>query len=347
MTAAGTSTPSVVAPTAAPRISTTVVGAAAATWSGLYAVAALAWSLGAPGFPFGPEGDPIADNTVLAHARPETTGPVIAVLAAAFSVLAGYLTVQAYRGRSLTWPTRTAAITAAALIAVLLAVVLPDLRLLAALGYAPIFLIGKPLGFRPGVSYFGIWTWAVINQLICLIGGFIWAAVAVRLIPDRRPLLDAAVRWSRWATAVAVVVPLLYACERIAWWFGLPLGADQALVDELNSGPGRWGALGLGLGAVTGAVLTLGLVQRWGTIFPFWIPFLRGRRVPPALAIVPAGLVAAVITAAGVCVLRIYLTGMLDVGSGPAIWPMLLWPIWGLGLAVATVGYYHRRRQVG
>jgi len=340
-----TSTTAVDTPTPTPRISTVAVTTAAAGWSALYALAALAWSLDAPGFPFGPEGDPAADTTVLAHARAETAGPLIAVLAAAAAVLAGYLTVRARRASPLSRSPRTAAIIAATLIAVTLALVLPDARVLAALGYAPIFLIGAPFGFPDGVNYAEAWTWPVINQVICLIGGFCWAAVAVRQIPDRRPLLDAAVRWSGWATAVAIVVPLFYAAERIAWSVGIPLGADQALVDELNSGQGQWAALGLGLGAVAGAVLTLGLVQRWGTVFPFWIPFLRGRRVPPALAIVPAGVVASVVTAAGVDMVRMYLTGSLDVGSSAVIWPALLWPLWGLGLGVATVGYHHRRKR--
>jgi hypothetical protein len=324
-----------------PRISTGLITAATAVWSGLYALAALAWSLGAPGFPFGPEGDPDGNLSLLAHARPETTGPVIFVLATVAAALAGYLAV---RNRPLTWSARTATITGAALISVTLAVALPDPRVLAAIGYAPIFLIGAPFGFPDGVSYWDAWTWPVINQLICLVGGFGWAAVAVRQIPDRRALQDAAVRWSGWAVAVAVIVPLLYAAERVAWSFGIPLGADQALVDELNSGQGQWAALGLGLGALGGAILTLGLVQRWGTIFPFWIPFLRGRRVPPAVAIVPAGFVAALVTAAGVSLIRIYLAGGLETGSAAVIWPMLLWPLWGLGLAVATVGYYRRRQ---
>jgi hypothetical protein len=338
-TASPTSTPT-------PRRSTVTIAAATAVWSGLYACAALAWSLGAPGFPFGPQGDPGEDFAFLSGARPETTGPVIAALAAAAAGLAGYLALSSYRGRPLTWSTRTAAITVAALLSALLAVVVPDIRVLARIGYAPIFLIGAPFGFPDGAaSYWDSWTWPVINHLICLIGGFGWAAVAVRLIPDRRPLLTAAVRWSGWATAVAALIPLIYAVERIAWSLGIPLGIDQAMLEELNSGPGQWAALGLGLGALGGAVLTLGLVQRWGTVFPFWIPFLRGRRVPPAVAIVPAGFVAAIVTAAGVCVLRVYLSGSFEDGTFAAIWPALLWPLWGLGLAVATVGYYHRRQD--
>ena len=56
-------------------------------------------------------------------------------------------------------------------------------------------------------------------------------------------------------------------------------------------------------------LLTLGLVQRWGEVFPRWIPFLAGKRVPPALAIVPASLVSILVTTAGLMFVRLTLLG--------------------------------------
>jgi hypothetical protein len=44
------------------------------------------------------------------------------------------------------------------------------------------------------------------------------------------------------------------------------------------------------------ACAALGLIARWGEVFPSWIPGLRGRRVPPVVAIVPAALGAVVLT---------------------------------------------------
>lgn len=46
-------------------------------------------------------------------------------------------------------------------------------------------------------------------------------------------------------------------------------------------------------------MLTLGLIQRWGEVFPRWMIGLRGRRVPPMLAVIPAALVAVLVTSAG------------------------------------------------
>jgi hypothetical protein len=64
--------------------------------------------------------------------------------------------------------------------------------------------------------------------------------------------------------------------------------------------------LGLGWVAVAGAVLTLGLIRPWGEVYPRWLPLVGGRRVPPALAIVPAALVAAPLFAAGLTIARLW-----------------------------------------
>ncbi|MFD0345415.1 hypothetical protein ACFQ0M_03610 [Kitasatospora aburaviensis] len=107
------------------------------------------------------------------------------------------------------------------------------------------------------------------------------------------------------------------------------------------------------------AFAAVGLIAPWGEVFPRWIPGLRGRRVPVAAAVVPAGLGAAVLT-----VVPLYsavmlaggrtLTGQpLDAGIPLAThdWrtvvlvvcyaPLLLW---GPMLAAVTVGYWRRRR---
>ena len=100
-------------------------------------------------------------------------------------------------------------------------------------------------------------------------------------------------------------------------------------------------------------ILTLGLVQRWGEVFPRWIPFLGGRRVPIPLAVVPASLVAVLVTTAGLMFVRLTLTGRLGAILGEGVlsaenWatlaPELLWPLWGAALGAATLAYYYRRR---
>ncbi len=155
-------------------------------------------------------------------------------------------------------------------------------------------------------------------------------------------------RWGRWATALAVAVPLGYATTRYAWALGVPLGVSQELLDSLGSRV----YLGAGLAtlAVGGAVLTLGLVQRWGEVFPRWIPVLRGHRVPVPLAVVPAGIVSVVVASAGLMFLRFGVSGGFGAnfpgGNGDvAAWlPEMFWPLWGAALAAAAWAYAVRRR---
>jgi hypothetical protein len=137
---------------------------------------------------------------------------------------------------------------------------------------------------------------------VLTLAGFAWMTTAVghhrriagrctRLRSGRRDPVwtrpEAAARWGRWATAVAVVVPLGYATTRSAWALGIPLGVSRHLVDDLGSAV--YAGAALATPAVGGALLTLGLVQRWGEVFLRWMPGLRGRRVPVRLAVVPPG----------------------------------------------------------
>src|SRR5256885_1595768 len=93
--------------------------------------------------------------------------------------------------------------------------------------------------------------------------------------------------------------------------------------------PGIWlaGALLATMGA-GGALLTLGLVQRWGEVYPRWIPYLRGKPVRPRTAIVPASLVAILITSAGLMYVRWFLLGRFRLTS----------ETWGLFLPRAVSG---------
>ena len=100
------------------------------------------------------------------------------------------------------------------------------------------------------------------------------------------------------------------------------------------------------------AGLTLGLVQRWGETFPRWVPSLGGRRVPPLLAIVPAAAVSVIVASAGLMFVRFAITGTFTLGkyavtlgeNWAGLAPELLWPIWGVALAAATLAYYYRTR---
>lgn len=143
-------------------------------------------------------------------------------------------------------------------------------------------------------------------------------------------------------------MPVLYAVTRWAWALGLPLGITEAFFREGRESGLWWAGAALATVAVGGAIPTLGLVQRWGEIFPRWVPFLAGRRVPPALAIVPASLVSILVTTAGLQYVRLQMSGRFGELFGEENWaataPELLWPVWGVALGAATLAHHYRRR---
>ena len=107
------------------------------------------------------------------------------------------------------------------------------------------------------------------------------------------------------------------------------------------------------------AFTAVGLVSRWGETFPRWIPVLRGRTVPPLVAVVPAALGAAVLTLLWTWVGVTFSLGR-RINGGPltsnaplsfhdwqgvlavvAYAPLLLW---GPLLGALTISYWRRRR---
>ncbi|HWL97353.1 MAG TPA: NYN domain-containing protein [Nocardioidaceae bacterium] len=326
----------------------------AAFWSLLYGVLGSFWALGGAGFPFGGA----HDDTSLALAQAAFAGPVMAAIGFAGGVLAVVMARGGGRG-----PLRPLLIGYGVTTAVALALVVPGHRPLMAVARTPLVLVGAPFGWPPdlglGEFFSSMYPWPVVNQLLFILGGLLWGGATLaytRRTGDAcagcgRPrytaawaTADSARRWGRWAVAIAVAIPMFYALTRWAWALGVPLGfSRQELRTEQAESPGIWLAgAGLATLAAGGALLTLGLVQRWGEAYPRWVPFRRGRRVHPRTAIIPAAIVAVLVTAAGMAYLRALLFGQisLDWGSGPT----LLWPLWGAGLAAATLAYHLRRR---
>jgi hypothetical protein len=153
-----------------------------------------------------------------------------------------------------------------------------------------------------------------------------------------------------------MVAPVFYALTRFAWALGFPLGMSA---EQMRSGQerGAWiSGLFLAAFGLVGAVLTLGLVQRWGEVFPRWMIGLAGRRVPIGLAVVPAAFVSVLLVVGGIViwshlgqmVSRLAAGGAhgmeLVAGTAFQVGPTLLFPVWGVAVAVATLGYYDRRR---
>ena len=338
-------------------------GYAAAVWSLAYGLLGLYWTFGGAGFPFGMDHDKGAeDMSLLEYAQPETTAPVIAMVGLGGAFLAIAMNRRRRRGRS-----SDAMAAIAWSLAAGQAVLIPDYRPLLALVRAPVLLVGAPFGWPQQVGLADFLPlflpWPVANQLLLIAGGILWAATAIAFQRRvRGHCLDcgraevaagwttpaAAARWGRWAVYVAVAVPVGYALTRWAFALGIPLGLTrEGIRQQAAESPGIWlgGAILATMGA-GGAVLTLGLVQRWGEVYPRWIPRLRGKPVRPRTAIIPATLVAILITSAGLMWLRWLILGrfQLEQETWGLFLPQLFWPLWGIALGIATVAYYLRRR---
>ncbi len=242
------------------------------------------------------------------------------------------------------------------------------------LGYIPYAIVGLLTGARVGQIYLDTLAqikWVLAHQLFCLIGGFLWLAATVCYArrsagaclycgrqdgPQGWQAPDQAARWGRIAVYIAMVAPLFYAFTRFAWALGFPLGMSEEYWRQ-GQAQGLWiSGLFLATFGLVGAVLMLGLVQRWGEVFPRWMIGLAGRPVPIGLALVPAALVSVVLVVGGVAIaagLPQMVANMAASGAkaseipGAVIFqlgPTLLFPVWGVALAVATLGYYYRRR---
>jgi hypothetical protein len=153
-----------------------------------------------------------------------------------------------------------------------------------------------------------------------------------------------------------MAVPVFYAFPRYAWALGFPLGMSEEYLRE-GQERGTWiSGLFLATFGLVGAALMLGLVQHWGEVFPRWMIGLAGRRVPIALAVIPAALVSVLLLVGGIGIwfdLGQMVSALEAGGSEGAeligdtifqVGPTLLFPVWGVALAVAALGYYYRRR---
>jgi hypothetical protein len=317
----------------------------AAVWSLLYAGLALGWAVGIPAWPAWPFERVGTDMPpALASGLPPSllAAMAMAAVGVAIAMANGW-------GRSVV---RSALLCTAWGIAASLTLAFTTERLLPLVGYAPIYLVGAPFGWPPG-SYFDHVTWPVVHEAVCLLGGALWALTTVRYRRRTAPAGDAAAvdrhaqvtRGDRWAVGVAVAIPLLYASTRYAWLLGIPLGISEEFLRQ-GQQTGLWLAgAGLATFAVVGALLTLGLVQRWGEVLPAWVPVVGGRRVPPALATVPAWTVSVLLIAAGLAMVRqaIAEAVLWNQQMWAASGPIVLLPVWGVALATATLGYQRRR----
>jgi len=283
-----------------------------------------------------------------ARAKPRLW-PLTALYAVVFGLLlstttpisfAGYLCaflipVAAVVGPILLVRNRTGRIVTAAAMAALLVA----LGLLGIVDYAAVGAFAASLGGTiAGMGGF------IAVQFWIVAGGAIWAGLTFRLLslkyegsPTPEWLTPArAAKWGRTASWIAFACALPYGLTRMTWltpwaWLGGPLGEEIDLTIRV------WG-LCLGFAALSGGILCLGMTQRWGTRWPFWMPVLKGRPVPPKVAIVPAAIVASLFTFVAVPFVALGIRG----GHTELVWAFPFY-VWGPALGAATLAYAIRR----
>jgi hypothetical protein len=340
---------------------------AAVAWSLIYSALGVYWAVSGRGFPYAPETVSVAIGPVVGRFGPGVAW-IVVMMAGIPAAAMGVAMLRGVRSRVL----RPLFITAGLLLAGVLLLLMTSLNLLVLFGYIPYAVRSLLTGAEFGQNYLKGWIqWATIHQLLCLIGGFLWLVATVsysrrsggaclycgrRDGPEGWNSPDQAARWGLIAVYVSMVVPVFYALTRYAWALGFPLGMSEAYLRR-GQESGTWtSGLFLATFGLVGAFLTLGLVQRWGEVFPRWMIDLAGRRVPIALAVVPASLVSVLLVVGGIgiwsglaqMVAALVAGGAEGIGIiGGIIFqvgPTLLFPVWGVALAVATLGYYYRRR---
>lgn len=164
----------------------------------------------------------------------------------------------------------------------------------------------------------------------------------------------------RWVVRLAhltALTPLPSGLWRIAAALGIPVGftGDGAMATVTF---GSWFSLymiALTLFADGLGLLALGLVQRWGEIFPRWIPLIGDRRISTAVAVIPAGLGATALTV--LCGMGAFgwndpdTMGHPDSPHGIGYWIMTVCYLplvaWGPLLAVVAGHYWLRRHRAG
>ncbi|MGX1952275.1 hypothetical protein [Streptomyces sp. CB02115] len=161
----------------------------------------------------------------------------------------------------------------------------------------------------------------------------------------------------RWARRVACTVPLVVLPSGI-WRLGVLFTEDKrggAIEDWAMNGY----IVFLTLLSEILAFTAVGLVARWGEVVPRWMPWLRGRRVPTAAAVVPATIGATILTLVFTVIATVTTVTQSKTNGDPlpadfpskaggwetvyfyaAYVPLVLW---GPMLGILTYAYWRRR----
>ncbi|MDA2804369.1 hypothetical protein [Nocardiopsis suaedae] len=352
-----TATTSTVPPRTAP-----LAGPIAVAWSAYVTVMGVYWTAGGAGFPFG-RTDPGAPDSasLLAALEASAGGPVIAATGLIGLLLAWRLESR----RPLSAIGRRCLIIAGVTFSCTLVAPVLDGR--------AVFLL-PPLGLSIAPWFDADWPTLFQMTTPFAAAGFLVTTVGMaRRTADRSAagvaraaaVSTAWERVGRVATYIAMLAPVPYAVIRLCWSRGWGVGAPEPFVDWLllTQPENVWIEPILAGMALTGALLTSGLLRPWGRVFPRWLPALGGRPVPLWLPLGLGGSAALAVWSFGRGMLLgrlgVHIPGQVSAAqawglevSGWDYWGVdglawVLFPLWGLSLTVALVGYYHRRRPLG
>ncbi|MGW7094059.1 hypothetical protein [Streptomyces sp. NPDC054874] len=193
-------------------------------------------------------------------------------------------------------------------------------------------------------------------------------AATAAIVAAAPPAPSAAARSVQLAACAGTVAFLPYVAMKLVWvsggTFAGVTGEQMLAISERNGASGIWLTLeswGLDvtvLLAALGVFLLWGLVRPWGQVYPRWTLWLRGRRVPRGLPLVPALVGAATLAPYGVLgagYLALATAGVFTVRQGDFPSPgdallvgwigMVAFGVYGCALIAATRSYWGRTRR--
>lgn len=324
------------------------IGYIAVVWSLLYGGMHLYWLFGGTGYPFQIEKSADHLFSAMITYLPTKVGGVLFVILCLLGVCFGLIMLK---HKKLPFP-RWLLIGYSWGFAFSLILFIPDISLIASIAYAFLFKFA--------------FNWQMVNQIICIIGALLWMFTVIAYQRKTRNACEYCgrtedgetfilVRKAQLITYIAALAPIPYAITRFAWAMNIPLGVDTNFPEEFSriNSAARLTEWVFGFLCVGGSILTLGLIQKWGEVFPRWFPLIGGKRVPISLAVIPAFIVALPVTTAGFIFTFEFLSLTLHFTTTDSIileqlWgavgPMVFWIPWGVFLGLSAIAYYYRRR---
>lgn len=156
-----------------------------------------------------------------------------------------------------------------------------------------------------------------------------------------------------WGCALCVLPSALW---RVAMLSGINTGFAETEIFRGSIAAAAY-VIGLEVLQVTGGILCLGLIQRWGEVWPFWVPKFAGRTITPELpfCLGLAANIALYVLIFGVASMfagqwlgiRAAWVPTVGMSAAQVLWltvcyaPMLAWPPL---LSIALLGFWRRRR---